>query len=157
MTISRREFLKSLTFFAGVAAVPIIAAASLLEQSSLTQEVDVSLPFGQKTLTSNVDKVGIRRLIVYIKKVMEDCLYHHHFEPNDMVTRNSVATMMTAFMQDLKSRRAMIDCKVICNEENNTPEHLDKNQIVLHVYVKHYRSVEITILKAVCSRAGYNI
>jgi len=155
VTISRREFLKSLTFFAGVAAVPSLAAATLVGPPP-TQEVDESPLFGQKTLkdASALDQISHRRRMIFIRRAMEDTLHRTYFEPIDEVTFHAITSMMGAVMTHMDGMRALYKYKVTCDSTNNLPEHLEKNQVVLEVAVKFTPALSegYHILKVLCSR-----
>lgn len=63
------------------------------------------------------------------------------FENNDYITRKAFRDFMNEFLQKSKNSGDIYDYKVVCDESNNTPDLIDRNQLAAEIYVKHSRSI----------------
>ena len=73
---------------------------------------------------------------------------------NDVNTQNQFISLITPFLQDIKSRRGIYDFRVVCDSTNNTPQVVDANQFVGDIYIKPARSVNFIQLNFVAVRTG---
>lgn len=101
--------------------------------------------FGQKTLnpvSSALDRVNVARLINFIRYNAEELLKPFLFEPNDGETRAAAEVTMSRFLSDLIGQRALADFGVRCDDTNNTPERIDRNELWCDVAIIPIKSVE---------------
>jgi phage tail sheath protein FI len=64
------------------------------------------------------------------------------FEPNDQYTRDSVQRTFESFLGDMVSLRAVYDFAVQCDENNNTPERIDRNELWIDIAIKPAKAIE---------------
>ena len=64
------------------------------------------------------------------------------FEPNDALTRNQIAGVVQTLMVDLVAKRGLYDYLVICDESNNTPARIDRNELWIDVAVEPVKAAE---------------
>jgi len=110
--------------------------------------------FGQKTnqsFASALDRVNVARLIAKMKYDLQRLLEPFLFEINDAVTRRSAQVVTERYLAGLKSLRALFDFAVRCDESNNPPETIDRNELFVDVAIKPAKAIEfifvpITIL-----------
>jgi hypothetical protein len=105
--------------------------------------------FGQKTLqkkSSALDRVNVRRLLITLKQVIGDIGRTLVFENNTVATRNSFTTQATAFLESVQQRQGLFAFKVVMDESNNTPDTIDRNQLVGQVFIQPAKSAEFVIL-----------
>jgi hypothetical protein len=57
-------------------------------------------------------------------------------------------------LRDVKGRRGITDFYVQCDEKNNTPEVIDRNEFIGSIFVKPNRSAEFISLNFVAVRTG---
>ena len=76
------------------------------------------------------------------------------FEFNDASTRARFLALVTPYLQDVRSRRGIIDFKVVCDEGNNTPERIDRNEFWADIYIKPNRSINFIQLNFIATRTG---
>lgn len=101
--------------------------------------------YGQKTLnsvSSALDRVNVARLINFLNYQLDNLAKPFLFEPNDQYTRDSVARTFESFFGDLVSLRAVYDFAVLCDETNNTPERIDRNELWIDIAVKPTKAIE---------------
>jgi hypothetical protein len=101
--------------------------------------------FGQKTRARNasaLDRVNVARLIVYMRGQLEKLARPYLFEPNDKITRDQIKAAADAFCLELVSLRALYDYLVVCDESNNTPSRIDRNELYLDIAIEPVKAVE---------------
>jgi hypothetical protein len=101
--------------------------------------------YGQKTrhpLTSALDRINVVRLINYLRYQFDILAKPYLFEPNDKQTRDAVKVTFERFLGNLISLRALLDFAVVCDESNNTPERIDRNELWIDVAIKPLRAIE---------------
>lgn len=103
------------------------------------------LVFGQKTSApdaSAMDRVNVSRLIKYIKRQLRRNTVPFLFEPNDQITRNNIKAVIEGFLGDIVVRRGLYDYAVVCDDTNNTPDRIDRNELWVDVALKPTKAVE---------------
>ena len=113
--------------------------------------------WGQKTMlakSSAFNRVNVRRLFIVLEKAISTAAKYFLFEPNDEVTRNLLVNMINPFLRDVQSRRGVYDFKVICDESNNTPERVDRNELWCDILIKPTRTAEFIVLNFVATKTG---
>ena len=101
--------------------------------------------FGQKTRARNasaLDRVNVARLVVYMRTQLEKLARPYLFEPNDKITRDQIKAAADAFMLELVSLRGIYDFLVVCDESNNTPARIDRNELYLDVAIEPVKAIE---------------
>lgn len=113
--------------------------------------------WGQRTLQrtqSALDRVGVRMLLIYIKKNLIQLLRNFVFEPNDKILWRQVKATADPFLADIQARRGLTAFNVVVDETNNTPERIDRNELWISVFLKPTRTVEFIVLNLVVLRTG---
>jgi hypothetical protein len=113
--------------------------------------------FGDKTLLakpSAFDRVNVRRLFIVLEKAIATAAKFTLFEFNDEFTRAQFRNLVEPFLRDVQGRRGIYDFRVVCDESNNTPEVIDRNEFVGDIYVKPARSINFIQLNFVAVRTG---
>lgn len=103
------------------------------------------LVLGQKTtspITSALDRVNVSRLVKFIKRELRRSLFDYLFEPNDRFTRANVKSTVDSFLVSLIDRRGLYDFATICDESNNTPDRIDRNELWIDVAIKPVKAAE---------------
>jgi len=115
--------------------------------------------FGDKTLLakpSAFDRINVRRLFIVLEKAIATAAKFSLFEFNDAFTRAQFKNLIEPFLLDVQSRRGLIDFKVVCDESNNTPEIIDRNEFVADIFIKPNRSINFITLNFIATRTGVN-
>lgn len=113
--------------------------------------------WGQKTLldkSSAFNRVNVRRLFIVLEKAISTAAKYFLFEPNDEITRAQLVNMVEPFLRDVKARRGVYDYRVICDETNNTPERIDRNELWATILIKPTRVAEFIVLQFVALKTG---
>ena len=123
----------------------------------------VSLPgsgpvlFGDKTGLSSpsaFDRINVRRLFLNVEKRARALAEGVLFEQNDSITRGGFAASMSSYLSEIQARRGVIDFLVVCDETNNTPEVIDRNEFVAELYLKPTRSINFVTVTVTATRTG---
>ena len=113
--------------------------------------------FGDKTLLSKpsaFDRINVRRLFIVLEKALARAARFSLFEFNDQFTRAQFVALVEPFLRDVQGRRGIFDFRVVCDESNNTPEVIDRNEFVGDIYIKPARSINFIQLNFVAVRTG---
>jgi hypothetical protein len=113
--------------------------------------------FGDKTLLSKpsaFDRINVRRLFIVLEKAIATAAKFSLFEFNDEFTRAQFVSIVEPFLRDVQGRRGIFDFKVVCDESNNTPEIIDRNEFVGDIYIKPARSINFIQLNFIAVRTG---
>jgi phage tail sheath protein FI len=113
--------------------------------------------FGDKTLLgkpSAFDRINVRRLFIVLEKAIATASKFTLFEFNDPFTRSQFRNLVIPYLRDVQGRRGITDFLVVCDETNNTPEVIDRNEFVGDIYIKPARSINYIQLNFVAVRTG---
>lgn len=123
----------------------------------ITQPGQGTILFGDKTsvrVTSAFDRINVRRLFIVLEKAITRASRSTLFEFNDEFTRAQFRNLIEPFLRDIQGRRGIYDYKVVCDETNNTPEIIDRNEFVGDIYIKPARAINFIRLNFVAVRTG---
>lgn len=101
--------------------------------------------FGNKTrsgTTSAMDRVNVARLVNYIRTIFATVGNGFLFEPNDTITRNQLAGIISSSLNDLVTKRGIYDYAVVCDTSNNTPDRIANNELWVDVAIEPMKDVE---------------
>ena len=76
------------------------------------------------------------------------------FEQNDSITRASFNAALSGYLSEVQARRGVTDYLVVCDETNNTPEVIDRNEFVAEIYVKPTRSINYVTVTVTATKTG---
>ncbi|HRR48417.1 MAG TPA: phage tail sheath subtilisin-like domain-containing protein [Bacteroidales bacterium] len=113
--------------------------------------------WGQKTLLdkeSAFNRINVRRLFIVLEKAIATAARYFLFEPNDDLTRLLLVNMIDPFLRDVRSRRGIYDYMIVCDETNNTPERIDRNELWCDIYIKPTRAAEFIVLNFIATKTG---
>jgi hypothetical protein len=57
-------------------------------------------------------------------------------------------------MAEIQSGRGVTDFLVVCDESNNTPSVIDRNEFVAEIYVKPTRSINFVSITLTATKTG---
>jgi hypothetical protein len=101
--------------------------------------------FGNLTKTaasSALDRINVSRLAVYLRSQLDAIAKPFIFEPNDELTRNEIKQAIESFLLELVGQRALYDFLVVCDDTNNTPTRIDRNELYVDIAIEPVKSVE---------------
>ena len=101
--------------------------------------------FGQKTRSrgaSALDRINVARLVIYLRSQLNTLAKPYIFEPNDKITRDEIKQAAESLLLELVGQRGLYDYLVVCDESNNTPSRIDKNELYLDIAIEPVKAVE---------------
>jgi len=113
--------------------------------------------YGDKTLLarpSAFDRINVRRLFIVLEKAIARAAKYSLFEFNDEFTRAQFVSLVEPYLRDVQGRRGIYQYRVVCDQTNNTPEIIDRNEFVGDIYIKPARSINFIQLNFVAVRTG---
>ena len=105
--------------------------------------------FGQKTLqrkATSLDRVNVRRLLIALKGYVGNVARTLVFEQNTAVTRNRFLSQVNPYLESVVQRQGLYAFKVVMDDSNNTPDVIDRNQLVGTIYIQPTKTAEFIIL-----------
>lgn len=125
----------------------------LMYRSSINSIISITgvgpVLYGDKTgLTraSAFDRLNVRMLFIYLKKIFSRDSRYTLFELNDEFTRAQFVNMITPTLRDVKGLRGIYDFYVQCDENNNTSDVIDANELVASIAIKPAKSINYITL-----------
>ena len=113
--------------------------------------------FGDKTKLarpSAFDRINVRRLFLALEKSVAEAARNFLFEFNDEFTRSEFVAIVEPLLREIQARRGIIDFFVQCDDLNNTPEVIDRNELVASIFIKPARSINFITVNFVATRTG---
>ena len=113
--------------------------------------------FGDKTALASpsaFDRINVRRLFLNIEKRVKGLAEGVLFEQNDSITRNAFTAAISSYLTEVQARRGVTDFLVICDESNNSPEVIDRNEFVAELYLKPTRSINFVTVTVTATKTG---
>ena len=101
--------------------------------------------WGQRTRaagTTSRNSVNVVRLENYLRTIFKSISNGYLFEPNDQITRTSIARQLENALHGVLSKRGLYDFLVICDTTNNTPSIIANQQLFVDVAIEPMRDVE---------------
>ena len=105
--------------------------------------------FGQKTLqkaASALDRVNVRRLLITLKGYISQIADNLVFEQNTIATRQNFLTQVNPYLESVQQRQGLYAFKVVMDESNNTPDVIDRNELIGQIFLQPTRTAEFIIL-----------
>lgn len=92
--------------------------------------------------SSALDRINVSRLVNYVRRQLTLAARPFVFEPNDQLTRNQLAGVIQTLFVDLVAKRGIYDYLVVCDESNNTPARIDRNELWVDVAIEPVKAAE---------------
>jgi phage tail sheath protein FI len=109
----------------------------------------------QQVRASATDRMNVRRLLIILEKSIAISLRTFCFENNDTVTRFRIRSVIEQYMNTLSSGGAFQTelgdkgYRVVCDETNNTPAVIDRNELHVDIFIKPAKTAEFIQLQVI--------
>ena len=113
--------------------------------------------FGQKTLqkkASALDRVNVRRLLINVKSFIARSSRNLLFEQNTSDLRDQFLNTVNPFLEQVQSNSGLNAFRVVMDETNNTPETIDRNQLIGQIFLQPTRTAEFIVLDFIVQPTG---
>jgi hypothetical protein len=105
--------------------------------------------YGQKTLqkkSSALDRVNVRRLLIALKSYISQVANNLVFEQNTIATRTNFLNQVNPYLESVQQRQGLYAFRVIMDDSNNTPDVIDRNQLIGQIYLQPTKTAEFIYL-----------
>ena len=112
---------------------------------------------GQKTLqvkASALDRVNVRRLLIFAKKVVSAAAKLLLFEPNNASTWQRFTNAVNPILDKVRQDQGVDRFKVVMDSNTNTPDVVDRNIMVGKIFLQPTRSAEFIDLSFIITNSG---
>ncbi len=113
--------------------------------------------FGQKTLQSKpsaLDRINVRRLLITVRKFIASASRYLVFEQNTQALRNRFLNIVNPYLEQVQSNSGLSAFRVVMDDSNNTPDVVDRNQLVGQIFVQPTRTAEFIVLDFIVQPTG---
>lgn len=113
--------------------------------------------FGQKTLQvtpSALDRINVRRLMIFIKRGMSRIANTVLFDQNLQATWTRFKDRADTFLGNVKAGFGLEDFKVVLDETTTTADLVDRNIMYAKVFIKPAKAIEFIALDFIVTRSG---
>ena len=131
-TISLTEATRDALHTAKVNPITFFSGAGIVNFGNLTKVSG----------SSALDRINVSRLVVFLRQQLNQIAKPFIFEPNDELTRNEIKQAVESFLLELVGQRALFDFLVVCDDTNNTPTRIDRNELYVDIAIEPVKSVE---------------
>jgi len=153
----------------GAAGIPILNASSRLSSKERDQLYEAhinpiaSFPstgivvFGQKTLQmrpSALDRINVRRLVIFLKKQISILSTQILFEQNVQATWDRFKGLIEPFLSNVKTRYGLSEYKLVLDETTTTPDLIDQNILYAKIMIKPARAIEFIAIDFIIANTG---
>lgn len=115
--------------------------------------------FGQKTLqrtTTSLDRISIRRMLLFVKSAIESVARQLTFEPNDSVLWSQFTSLCKPVLDRVLIGRGVREYLVLADDTTTTPEIAAQNRMVGKVFIKPMTTSEIIEVQFVLTSQSAN-
>jgi hypothetical protein len=154
---------------AGAAGIPVVGVTEKLSSKDRDKLYEANINpiasfpseglvvFGQKTLQttrSALDRINVRRLLIFVKKEISRISNGLLFDPNTQVTWDRFKGQAVPFLQSVKARLGLEDFKVVLDTTTTTPDLVDRNVMYAKIFLKPTRAIEFIAVDFVITNTG---
>ena len=113
--------------------------------------------FGQKTLQgkpSALDRINVRRLLINLRKFIASTSRFLVFEQNTGTLRQRFLNLVNPYLEQVQSNSGLNAFRIVMDETNNTPDVVDRNQLVGQIFIQPTKTAEFIVLDFVVQPSG---
>ncbi len=113
--------------------------------------------FGQKTMQikpSALDRINVRRLLIYAKKTIASAAKFLVFEPNNAATWQRFVQLVNPILAKIQQDRGIERFKVVMDTSTNTPDVIDRNTMVGKIFLQPTKAAEFIDISFIITNAG---
>jgi hypothetical protein len=113
--------------------------------------------FGQKTLQfakSSLDRVNVRRMLLEVRRLVENVANQLVFEQNNQATRNRFIAQVNPLLASIQSQQGIDSFRVVMDSSNNTPQDAEQNRLNGRIVLVPTRAVEFIAVDFIITNSG---
>lgn len=115
--------------------------------------------WGQRNLQaaqSTMDRMNVVLSVIWMRNTMAEALQPYVFQGNTEFVRNSINYTLTGFLDTIE-RRGGLYGYYVDTETDNTPEVIDRNEMIVNVFVKPTQTAEFIRLNVIITPTGVTL
>lgn len=115
--------------------------------------------WGNRTLQRQptaLDRINVRRCLLYLRKVIATAARFCVFEPNDERMWDEFKGLVVPFLRQVKAGRGLRDYRVVMDETTNPDSLIDQNQALGRILLKPTKSAEVLNINFAVFAQGAN-
>ena len=101
-----------------------------------------------------LDRINVRRLLIALKKFIASSSKYLVFEQNTATTRMRFLNIVNPYLESVQQKQGLYAFRVTMDESNNTPETIDRNQLMGQLFLQPTRTAEFIVLDFVVQSTG---
>lgn len=125
--------------------------------SIITHETSGLTVWGQKTLWRNdtaLDRVNVRRLVTYIKRIVKRTCQFLVFEPNDSTTWIQFEDLLDPVFRSLVQNRGLYEYKIVPLKHTVSDDDINNSRMPAQILIKPTKSAEYIPIDIVLTSTG---
>ena len=153
----------------GPSGPPVIQARQRLDSADRDKLYEVNINpiatfpnegvviFGQKTLQqtpSALDRINVRRLMIFIKSEVGKVARNLLFEPNVQATFNRFIGQVNPILTDIQNKFGLTEFRIVLDETTTTADLVDRNIMYAKIFLKPARAIEFIAVDFVITKSG---
>jgi hypothetical protein len=146
-TIGVREALRDTLYEASINPITFLTGTGIVNYGNKTSITDARA----------MDRINVARLVAYIRGQLDLLARPFLFEPNDKITRDELKNVVSSLMNELVVKRGLYDYAVVCDDTNNTPARIDRNELYVDVAIKPVKAVEFIYIPVRIKNTGASL
>lgn len=114
---------------------------------------------GQKTTQvkpTAFDRVNVRRLFLRLERLVYNISRYYVMEPNNAYIRRSLVDSIEPTFKAVKNAGGIYDYYIVCDETNNTPEVIDRNELKVAIMIKPVKTAEFILVDFIATKTSAN-
>ena len=112
---------------------------------------------GQKTFQvkpTAFDRVNVRRLFLRLERAAYKVARYFVYEGNTAYTRQRLVDALDPYFKEARIGGGIYDYMIRCNEQNNTPEVIDRNELKVQIGIKPTKTAEFILIDFIALTTG---
>ena len=85
-------------------------------------------------------------VLITLKKFVGDVSRNLVFEQNTSVTRDQFLAQVNPYLDSVVQRQGLFAYRVVMDDSNNTPDVIDRNQLIGQIFIQPAKTVEFIVL-----------
>lgn len=116
--------------------------------------------YGQRTLlakASSLDRVNVRRLLIYLRRQIRSVANQIIFEPNTAATLERFNGLVNPILASIRAKGGLDRYKVVIDSTTTTQADIENNTIRGKIFIQPTRSIEFIALSFELTNAGVTL
>ena len=95
--------------------------------------------------------------MLYLEKKVVRIGRRYLYEGNTEYLRQNFVDVITAVFDDAVDGGGIVDYAIKCDEDNNTPETIDRNELHVRIAVKPVKTLEFLVVTFIVTNQSANV